>query len=59
MEKGERKPYTAKRWTDIPKPIVTGKAKQYSEEEQKQKDLEFEQILKEYGVLKSDEHLTR
>lgn len=59
MENGVHKPYTAKRWTDIPEPIITGTAKQYNEEEQRRQDLEFEHILKEYGVLKPDEHLTR
>lgn len=50
------KPYSAKRWTDIPQPRVVGKT-EFTEEEKKQNDEKLERILKEYGILKENENL--
>ena len=51
-----KKPYSSKRWTDVPLPTVIGK-RNFSDEEKKKNDEDFERILKEYGVLKPNEHL--
>lgn len=50
----EYKPYSARRWTDIPQPIVTGHI-EFTEEEKKENDRKTEMILKEYGVIGEDD----
>lgn len=54
MNKLEYKPYTAKRWTDIPVPEVIGYSKT-SESERKQCERDFTQILRANGVIQPDE----
>lgn len=50
------KPYSAKRWTDIPKPIPSGgKRKPLTDEEQKEADRRFEEVLRQYGIIKENE----
>lgn len=49
-------PYTAKRWTDIPKPRVVGHF-EITEEEKKEYEKNMERLLKKYGVIKQDESL--
>lgn len=39
----------------IPKAIPTGEKKEYTDEEKKQHDRDFEKILKEYGVLEENQ----
>lgn len=46
----EYKPYTARRWTDIPQPVVIGH-REFTEEEKKENDKKTEKILKEYGII--------
>ena len=41
----------------IPKAIPTGKKIVFTEEEKKRNRMEFEKILKEFGVLKENETL--
>lgn len=48
--------YSAKRWTDIPKP-QRGKIEQFTEEQKKQNRKDLETIMKEYGIIKQDETL--
>ena len=41
----------------IPKGRVTGERKIFTEEEKEKHDMDFEKILKEYGVLKENQSL--
>ena len=52
----EEKPFSAKRWTDIPKPIVVGHS-EFTEAEEKENERKTEEILRAYGVLKPNEHV--
>lgn len=54
MKKENNKPYSAKRWTDIPVPDVIGH-KESIPEEKEQYDKDMEIIMKQYGVINSDE----
>lgn len=57
---GERyKPYTAKRWTEIPMPkAVEGAAcKEYTPEEKAQNNRDMERIMKKLDILKPDERI--
>ncbi len=55
MEDNNYKPYTPKRWTEIPKPVPLGPAVIFTDEQKKRNDAEAERILKKYGVIKPDE----
>lgn len=57
MKDNEYKPYTARRWTDIPIPTVVGPAEEFTEEEKRKNREELECIMKKFGVLKPDESL--
>lgn len=52
----ENKPFSAKRWTDIPKPIVVGHS-EFAEAEKKENEQKLEEIMRAYGVLKPNEHI--
>lgn len=54
-DKKDYKPYTAKRWTDIPIPTVIGPAEKFTEEEEKRIDIEATETLRKYGVISEDE----
>ena len=41
----------------IPRAIPTGEKTEYTAEEKKQHDNDFEKILKQYGVLKKDQSI--
>lgn len=56
MSEGKYKPYTAKRWTEIPAPKVVGQI-EFSEEEKRENELKAEEALKAYGILQPNEHL--
>ena len=43
----------------IPKAIQTGKKIEFTEEEKKKHDEDFEKILKEFGVLKENESIKK
>ena len=48
----DNKPFSSRRWKDIPIPFPTGDTTEFTEEEKKQNDKDFEKILKEYGKIK-------
>lgn len=52
--KDDYKPYSAKRWTEIPIPKVTGHIES-TPEERERSDSDFTEVLKEYGVIGKDE----
>ncbi len=52
----EDKLFSAKRWTDIPKPIVVGHSESTSAEK-KENEQKLEEIMRAYGVLKPNEHI--
>jgi hypothetical protein len=56
-ENNEYKPFTAKRWTEVPIPIVTGNFVEYSDEQKKQFKKDLETLMRKSGVLKPDESL--
>ena len=56
MSEKDSKPYTSKRWTDIPVPETIGYT-EFTEEEQKENDKKMEEMMKHYGVIKSNEHV--
>ncbi len=49
------KKFSAKRWTDIPKPIVGHS--EFAEAEKKENEQKLEEIMRAYGVLKPNEHI--
>lgn len=52
MDDKDYKPYTSRRWTDIPQPIVIEHCEDDRTEEQKKKDAEeFNRFLEEGGYL--------
>lgn len=53
------KPYTAKRWTEIPLPRQTENAecKEFTKEQKDQYHRDLERLMKESGVLKPNESL--
>ena len=51
------KPFSSRRWKDIPKAIPTGKVYETTEEERELCDKEFEKFLKEIGVLKETDDI--
>lgn len=53
------KPYTAKRWTEIPIPktIEGAVCKEYTPDEKAQNNRDMERIMKKFGVLKPDERI--
>lgn len=55
----DNKPFSSGRWKDIPIPIPfpTGDITEFTEEEKKQNDKDFEKILKEYGVLNEEDRI--
>lgn len=56
MKDNNYKPYTAKRWTEIPMPVVTEQRHiELTDEQKRRDDAVAEYILKEYGVIKPDE----
>lgn len=59
MNGGKYKPYTAKRWTEIPMPkTIEGAArKEYTPEEKRQNERDMERIMRKLGVLKPDERI--
>ena len=54
MEKSEHKPFSARRWTDIPNPEVIGHAESTPEEKEKN-DRDMERMMRKYRVLETDE----
>ena len=52
----EKKPFSDRRWHDPAVATVIGH-KESTEEERRQADIDFEKILKEYGVMKPDESI--
>ncbi len=46
-------------WLGIPKAESTGEIVEFTEEEKKQADIDFEKILREYGVLKENESIDK
>lgn len=52
----EKKLFSDRRWHDPPVATVTGH-EEPTEEEKRQADIDFEKILKEYGVMKPDESI--
>ena len=52
----EDKLFSAKRWTDIPKPIVIGHFESTSAEK-KENEKKLEEIMRAYGVLGPNEHI--
>lgn len=54
MKKDDYKPFSAKRWTEIPIPKVIGHIESTPEEKEKN-DSDFTEILREYGVISKDE----
>lgn len=50
MEKDDHKPYTARRWTDIPVPRVV-RHRELTPEERENADRTMERILRRNGVL--------
>lgn len=62
MRDKEYKPYTAKRWTDIPgftmveeTEFAEEKKRELSQEEKKQRDEKWTEILRKYKAIKEDE----
>lgn len=53
----DNKPFSSRRWKDIPIPFPTGDTTEFTEEEKKQNDKDFEKILKEYGVLNEEDRI--
>lgn len=56
MKNDDYRPYSAKRWTDIPIPKVIGHT-EYTPEEKEKNDRDMEGIMREYGVLGADEKI--
>ncbi len=56
MDKENYKPYTAKRWTEIPEPKIIGHTES-TEEEKRENDREAEEVLRQYGLLKPSQHI--
>ncbi len=50
------KPFSAKRWTDIPKYIVVGYSESTAEENEKN-ERKMEEIMRSYGALAPNEHI--
>ena len=50
------KPFSAKRWTDIPKYIVVGPSESTAEENEKN-ERKMEEIMRSYGALAPNEHI--
>lgn len=50
------KPFSAKRWTDIPKYIVVGHSESTAEENEKNARI-MEEIMRSYGALEPNEHI--
>ena len=50
------KPFSAKRWTDIPKYIVVGHSESTAEENEKN-ERKMEEIMRSYGALAPNEHV--
>lgn len=50
------KPFSAKRWTDIPKFVVVGHSES-TEEEKKENERKMEEIMRSYGALAPNEHV--
>ena len=53
----EKKLYSDRRWTDIPKPMATGRTHTITEEERKKAEIGFEAFLKRRGVLKPEDKI--
>lgn len=56
MSEKNSKPYTSKRWTDIPVSETIGYT-EFTEEEKKANDRKMEDIMREYGILQENEHI--
>ena len=50
------KPYSAKRWTEIPVPWVIGHTES-TPEEKEQSDRDMEDIMRKFGALSPDERI--
>lgn len=59
MKEDNYKPYTAKRWTEIPvfKPAEGVPVREFTSEEKEQNERDMESILRKYGQLGDDEKL--
>lgn len=53
------KPFTARRWTEIPipKPVEGAVCKEFTQEEKEQHDRDAERILRDFGLLKPNERI--
>lgn len=56
MDGKESKPYSSRRWTDIPVPRVIGHT-EFTDEEKRENDKKMEDMMKKYGVLRSNESI--
>ena len=56
MGNTKKKPYSSKRWTDIPITESIGHV-DFSEVEKRENDRKMEEIMRAYGVIDSDEHV--
>lgn len=56
MDGKDYKPYTAKRWTEIPEPEIIGHT-DFTEEEERENDRKAEEMLRKYGLLKPSQHI--
>lgn len=56
MNRKESKPYSSRRWTDIPVPRVIGYT-EFTDEEKRENDKKMEDMMRKYGVLQPNEHV--
>lgn len=56
MDKENYRPYTAKRWTEIPKPQLIGHT-EFTEEQKRKNDKNAEDMLRQYGILKPENNM--
>lgn len=56
MKNIEKKPYSSKRWTDIPIPESVGHV-DFSEEEKRKNNRKMEEIMRAYGVISFKDHV--
>ena len=59
MENQEKKPFSAKRWTENPvfHIVESEPIRHFTEEEKRENELQFEEILRAYGQLKPNEYI--
>lgn len=54
MDREKNKPYSSRRWTDIPVPRVIGHT-EFTDEQKNENDKKMEDMMRKYGVLRSNE----